>query len=179
MEFTVESMRKLKDTVEKCIAELSKKDDLTPQETKALLDGFQVRHWICEELEDCKMAEEYSDRRGDMGYSGRRMYSRSYGMPRYDVRGYYPSYSGYPGYPTEHMAASYCGPMDPYYYGDRGNSMGYMNHSDRSVSGYSRHSIGDKAVERLENLMDQAGSDYEKEQLHKFIRMIRAAAEEG
>ena len=36
-----------------------------------------------------------------------------------------------------------------------------------------------KAIEKLENLMDGAGSEYEKEQLHKFIRMIRAAADEG
>ncbi|MCR5846248.1 MAG: hypothetical protein K6G78_06770 [bacterium] len=65
------------------------------------------------------------------------------------------------------MNESYC---DPYQYGRMSRGAG---------EGYSRHSIGDRAVERLENLMDSAGSEYEKEQLHKYIRMIRAAAEEG
>ena len=40
--------------------------------------------------------------------------------------------------------------------------------------GYSGHSIGDRAVEKLESMMDNAGSDYEREVLEKYIRMIRA-----
>lgn len=43
--------------------------------------------------------------------------------------------------------------------------------------GYSRYSIGDRAVEKLEQLMDTAQSGYEQEELHKFIRMIRQAAD--
>lgn len=165
-ELDLESMKKLKKTVEKCIAELTEKDDLTPQETKAALDGMKLRRELCDELEDCMMKEdeEYSmrrsARRGSYGYSGEGWYRP---MPM--------GYSGYPGYPAEHMNASYCDPRDPYYY-----EGGY---SERRGRGYSRHSIGDRAVEKLENLMDQAGSEYEKEQLHKFIRMIRAAADEG
>lgn len=174
MEFSAESLKKLKGTVEKCIADLAKKDDLTPQETKALLDGFQVRDWICEEIEECKMKDEYSER----GYSRRMSRNGSYGMP---MRGYghygYSDYSGYPGYPREHMNASYCDPSDPRYY----ESNGSYNESGNSMRGrgYSRHSIGDRIVSMMEKEMDNTESDYEKEQLHKFIRMIRMAADEG
>lgn len=61
------------------------------------------------------------------------------------------------------MNRSYCG--DPYYgpeYSDRGR-------------GYSRHSISDRAVSNLEKLFDVAASDYEKQELKKYISMIRAA----
>lgn len=46
---------------------------------------------------------------------------------------------------------------------------------DHSMNrGYSGHSIGDRAVEKLESMMDNAGSEYEREVLEKYIRMIRA-----
>lgn len=178
MEFSAESLKKLKGTVEKCIADLAKKDDLTPQETKALLDGFQVRDWICEEIEECKMKDEYSER----GYSRRMPRNASYGMPMRGYRHY--GYSDYPGYPSEHMNASYCDPSDPYYYDGNGNGNGNGgSYSEGQHSmhgrGYSRHSIGDRMVAMMEKEMDRTESDYEKEQLHKFIRMIRAAADEG
>ena len=171
MEFSAESLKKLKGTVEKCITDLAKKDDLTPQETKALLDGFQVRDWICEEIEECKMKDEYSER----GYSRRMSRNGSYGMP---MRGYgYHGYSDYPGYPREHMEASYDNSMRSNYY-DGNGSYGEGQHSMRG-RGYSRHSIGDRIVSMMEKEMDNTESDYEKEQLHKFIRMIRMAADEG
>ena len=170
-EFDLGSMMKLKSTVEKCIAELSDKDDLNPQETRALLDGMNLRKELCEEIEECKMKEDYD-------YSEKR-YSRhgsSYGYsekPMHDVNGWYQNsmtngYSGYPGYPMEHMTASY---NMPNYYDN--------NYSERRGRGYSRHSIGDRIISMMEKEMDHTESDYEKEQLHKFIRMIRMAADEG
>ena len=41
--------------------------------------------------------------------------------------------------------------------------------------GYSRHSISDRAVEKLEHLMDAAGSEYERQELKRYIGMIRQA----
>ena len=158
-----DSLKNLKKTVAKCIADLGKKSDLSPQETKAAYDGACLYDWLCMMTEVNGMTPE-----PEYGYSERR-YSMHTPMRHTPVN--YPmmsrGYSGYPGYPSEFMNESYC---DPYQYGrmSRGNG-----------EGYSRHSIGDRAVERLENLMDSAGSEYEKEQLHKYIRMIRAAAEEG
>ena len=45
------------------------------------------------------------------------------------------------------------------------------NYYDR---GYSGHSIGDRAISRLESMMDEAGSEYEREEIKKFIRAIRS-----
>ena len=84
-------------------------------------------------------------------------YEQSFRMPMYAGRSY--------GYPDRMM-------MDDYSY-ERGRSprTGRFVSRDR---GYSGHSIGDRAVEKLESMMDNAGSDYEREVLEKYIRMIRA-----
>lgn len=168
----LDSMKKLKGTVDKCIMELTKKNDLTPAETKAVLDGMQLCDMLDEKIEECKMKEEYSE----MGYSGhhqpyRRYDIKSYGQPMmyperrsygmdysgdYGVQGWYQSNNGFYG------NGSYCG--DPYY--------GPMPINGR---GYSRHSISDRAVEKLEHLMDAAGSDYERQELKRYIGMIRQA----
>lgn len=159
-----DSLKNLKKTVAKCIADLGKKSDLSPQETKAAYDGACLYDWLCMMTEENDMVPE-----SDYGYSERR-YSMHAPMHHMPVN--YPmmsrGYSGYPGYPSEFMNGSYC---DPYQYGRMSRS--------GNGEGYSRHSIGDRAVDCLEKLMDQAGGEYEKEKLHQFIRMIRAAAEEG
>ena len=73
----LDSMKKLKGTVDKCIMELTKKNDLTPAETKAVLDGMQLCDMLDEKIEECKMKEEYSE----MGYSGHHQPYR-----RYDIK---------------------------------------------------------------------------------------------
>ncbi len=47
----------------------------------------------------------------------------------------------------------------------------YYDSYDR---GYSGHSIGDRAVDKLEKMMDEAGSDYERECIRKYISLIRS-----
>lgn len=47
---------------------------------------------------------------------------------------------------------------------------GYYDSYNR---GYSGHSIEDRAVDSLERMMDTASSEYEREQLRKFIHQIR------
>ena len=177
MELKTESMKNMKKTVEKCLDELMKKNDLTPAETKAAIDGFHLYDELCCRIEECEAEEEKKDpgAYAERGYSMhgtpyRQYHITSYGSyssgPQYGVHGWYESnrYPSYPGYPSEHMNASYC--EDPYYYGpeyaDRGN-------------GYSRHSISDRAVSSLEKLFDMAASEYEKQELKKYISMIRAA----
>ena len=54
----MESMMKLKAADEKCLDELSKKTDLSPAETKAALDGMELRELLKCEIEDCKMKED-------------------------------------------------------------------------------------------------------------------------
>ena len=183
MELKTESMKNMKKVVEKCLDELMKKPDLTPAETKAALDGFKLYDELCCRIEDCEMNE---NQKMEMGYSGRGDPYREYhitsyglperavysernvrmprpmeyaGAPRYGVHGWYQNASSYP----MPMNGSYCD--DPYYgaeYADRGR-------------GYSRHSISDRAVSCLEQLFDSAASDYEKQELKKYISMVRAA----
>jgi hypothetical protein len=58
---------------------------------------------------------------------------------------------------------------DPYY-----DNM----HMDRGRNGgYSRHSIGDRVIEMLEHKMDETQSDYEREELRKYMHLIRQAAD--
>lgn len=154
----IESLKKLKSTIERCIEDLSKKSDLSPAETKAALDGMQLREILCMEIEDCEQSKAYSER----GYSGYRSVPRRYTMTAYGMEGM----SHYPGQPRDSMGR-YSGWAE-----DEGR--GGRSYAD---PGYSRHSIGDRAVEKLEQLMDTAQSGYEQEELHKFIRMIRQAAD--
>lgn len=194
MELKTESMENMKKVVAKCLDELMQKNDLTPAETKAAIDGLHLYDELCCRIEECKAEEEkkepgeYAERGYSMHgepyrqyhitsygmperavYSDRRygsMNRGSYGNPNYGVHGWYQSnsdgYSGYPGYPSEFMNRSYCG--DPYYDGPE--------YSDR---GYSRHSISDRAVACLEKLFDKSASEYEKQELKKYISMVRAA----
>lgn len=84
-------------------------------------------------------------------------YEQSYRMPMHSARSY--------GYPDRMM------------YEDSSYERGRSPRTGRYVSrdrGYSGHSIGDRAVDKLESMMDEAGSEYEREVLEKYIRMIRA-----
>lgn len=174
----MESLKRLKGAVEKCLDELSKKSDLTPAETKAALDGMELREMLICEMENCKMQDdkEYSERgysRSDRPY--REYHITSFGRPVHmmypetgpmrDANGRYSNDYGVQGWYRSGNDGSYC--PDPYYaaeYSDRGR-------------GYSRHSIGDRMVAMMEKEMDNTKSDYEKEELKKFIHMIRQAAD--
>lgn len=164
----VEVLKKGKATIERCITELFQKADLTPAETKAALDGMMLRDVLCQEIEDCETGgREYSERSYGRsgGYSGYRAIPRRYTMTAYGMdEGSY-----YPGQPRDGRGRYSNAQDDSSYEGGRSN---------RGASGgYSRHSIGDRAVEKLEQLMDTTQSGYEQEELHKFIRMIRQAAD--
>lgn len=187
MELDYEVLKNGLATVEKCLKEVLQKKDLTPAEQKAALDGMELREWLLAECDNCKMENEYSER----GYSGHdtpyrrynitaygprttsRMYSdRSYGM----MDPYYYENRNSGDYGVQGWYRSGHGPYmdDPMYYG---GVPGNMPHGSVSTRGYSRHSIGDRVVEKLEHMMDTTESDYEREELHKFIRMIRQAAD--
>ena len=174
MEFEVDSLKKLKNATVKNINELGKKNDLTSAETKALVDGFNLMDRLCCEIEGCEMKEtEKSDKseysgHGEMYATPRRYsitsYSQPHGRMSYDDgRRFYDRSYGYMdngrSYAYDHsMTYPY---MDPMQYGD--------------MRGYSRHSIGDRAISCLEHEMDGLGSDYERREMRRFIEMIRSA----
>ena len=178
MELDKKAMEKLKGTIEKCIAELAEKSTLTPAETKAALDGMQLRKEICEEI-DCQVMDEEMQR-GDHGYSGtysghhmpyRRYNITAYGRPmEYEMDKRYSGDYGVEGwYRSGNDRMSACGPWDgnydPYY-----DSYGRMD----SRRHYSRHSVADRIVSLIEHdVMNGSNSEYENEEAKKFIRMIR------
>lgn len=183
MELKTESMKNMKKTVEKCLDELMKKNDLTPAETKAALDGFKLHDELCCRIEDCEMEEKDIQN----GYSGhdvpyRQYHITSYGMPEgaYSERSRgrmsradgMSNYSGTPHYGIQGWyqnerqmpsMRSYYG--EPYYY--------TPEYSERG-RGYSRHSISDRVVSMVEHMMDSAESEYERQELQKYIRAIRS-----
>lgn len=165
----VETLKKLMHAVEKCVEDLSKKSDITPAETKAALDGMQLRDMLRCEIEERKMKEEYSER----GYSGYRAVPRHYTMTAYGHPGGYYTQSMSGEYGIRQYPGAYENATEGWYQSNLQPSAYNMD----SRSEYSRHSIGDRAVEKLENLMDGAKSEYEREELRKFIRMIRQAAD--
>ena len=166
MELKTESMENMKKVVAKCLDELMSKSDLTPAETKAALDGFKLHDELCCRIEDCKAVEESPER----GYSGhdvpyRQYHITSYGMPAgmYSERSY--------GRRMSHENRSY-GYSEGPQYGVRG----WYQSNDYPVpmNGYSRHSIGDRVISMVEKMMDSTESEYERQELQKYIRTIRA-----
>lgn len=157
MEFGKNEMKKLLEITETCLSEMAKKPTHTPAETKACKDGMELRAMLKCEIEDCE-AKEHGEE-----YSGYRAFPRHYSMTAYGMRD---DYAGYPGQ-SRNWNGQYASGM-PYDDGRRSYGEDYD---------YSRHSIGDRAVEKLEHLMDTTGSAYEKEELRKFIGMIKREAD--
>lgn len=160
-------LKTLKKTTEKNLAELSKKTDMSAAETKAAKDAMELLDYLDCKIEDCKMEEREKEYSQYSGHDVERRPYREYQITSYRgphsrmsydsmSRGRYANGS----YPMNMSTPPYTSPM---YYGDP-----YMN-------GYSGHSISDRVVSLVEGMYDEAKTDYERNQLHKFIEMIRAA----
>lgn len=52
-----------------------------------------------------------------------------------------------------------------------------MPHMNRSMRGMSRHSLNDRMIANLESMMDEAGSDFERQKIGEWIDKIRTAPE--
>ena len=52
MELKIESMENMKKAVAKCLDELMQKNDLTPAETKAAIDGLHLYDELCCRVEE-------------------------------------------------------------------------------------------------------------------------------
>ena len=168
MELKIESMKNMKKTVEKCLDELMKKTDLTPAETKTALDALKLYDELCCRIEDCINEEDNMTR----GYSENAMPHRQYHISSYGLpeRAYSERYNGYTNSMNNGMHRQ--GSQGGYQYDNYPMHYDGMEYSERR--GYSRHSISDRVVSMVENMMDSAESDYERQELQKYIRAIRA-----
>lgn len=95
------------------------------------------------------MAGRYISRGDDMDTSGRRYsYNYSYGNDGMNTSG------------------------RRYSYGNDINTSGRRMYGSFSYEGRSGHSIEDRVIDRIEGMMDEAKSNYERERLNYFIRLI-------
>lgn len=177
MEHDNKTLKDLRDRAEKEIANLlATKPTLSSVEVSNAKEAVCLIKEIDEVLED---KSEYETSEGmrrmhypNMEYSygpGRAMYypnmEYAYGPDAMSGRAIH-----YPG-----MTYSYDGDMD--YSGMRGRdaagrfvSRGRMAH-DMTHSG---HSIEDRVISKLEEMMDSAKSDYERQRLNQFIRVVES-----
>ena len=131
-----------KENVKNVIKPLGKKESMSASELEAFTNGLIAIHKINQICEE----ESYED----MGTSQRGM-SRDYRHGEDPYRRW------------EIMS-----------YGDgrmsRGTSMGYPYYPQ--TTDYSRHSIKDRAISKLERMMDESGSDYERQKIKEMIRRV-------
>lgn len=155
MENEYEVYEKGRKVVVEELDKLFSKGSLSPSETEAAKTAICLLKEMDEVFGGEGMMDDgYSERRGG------RMSRRSYDWPGMDGRMPY----------REYAITSYDGR------GGRGSSMsmsraGNQPRDDRGR--YSGHSINDRVVEKLENLMDSAESDYERQKIREFIRFVR------
>lgn len=134
---------KLREKLDKMINQLAEKPDLTPQEIKNATDAFCLIHKMNEVERGDAMRDQYGD-----------------------------TYSGYP----QSWVAS--GPYPDPGYGDnygrrmRSSTTGRYMNGPNSGQTYG-HSIPDRMVSQLEDMMDQAHNDYERQMIQKEIQNIR------
>lgn len=179
MEHDNKTLKDLRDRAEKEIANL-----LATKPTLSSVEVSNAKEAVCliKEIDEVLEGKgEYETSEGmrrtrypNMEYSygpGRAMYypnmEYAYGPDTMSGRAIH-----YPG-----MTYSYDGRMD--YSGARGRDAAtgrYVSRGDRAMHDmtYSGHSIEDRAIQKLEEMMDTAKSDYERQRINQFIRVIES-----
>lgn len=144
------SLEKLSGLVEKELDTLMAKGSLTPPELDTAKKAVELMAKVKEYEAMCK-AEEMG---GSPMYSERSRYSMHYPTDYYGMRGSYDSYGTYAG-------------------GNGGNNGGYSEVRRDSMGRYSSHSVKDRMIDRLERMMDEAGSEYERKEIMEEISRLR------
>ena len=172
------TLERFKEFLEDEVEKIRKKGDITPAE----LDSSQKAVCTIKMIED--MEKEQSEgmmMEGDSyGYSNRNMAYRhmpAYGS--YNDRSYGDEYGDHSGRRYYHDSYGY----DDSYRGDsyrRGRSPvtgRYISRGEDNMSyhdGYSGHSIKDRMVARLEDMMDEAKTDHERQTVSQWIDRLRS-----
>lgn len=146
-----ESLKKIKQLTECNIEELGKKSNISDTDVKCAIAGFELIDWINSNIGS---GEEMREN----GYSQHSGFMEPMANPRrYNIT----SYNAPRGMSFDRgMSRTY-----------QGNGRGYSSNGNS----YSRHSIGDRVISCMEQMMDEAASDYERQELHRFMEMIRSA----
>ena len=179
------TLERFKEFLEDEVEKIRKKGDITPTE----LDSSQKAVCTIKMIED--MEKEQSEgmmMEGDSyGYSGRNMDYRH--MPVYNDRSYGDPYNRYYGDSYNRSYGDEYGDHSGrrYYhdsYGHESYRRGrspvtgrYISRGEDNMSyhdGYSGHSIKDRMVARLEDMMDEAKTDHERQTVSQWIDRLRS-----
>ena len=147
-----EVSKKLTNLVSKELEQLAAKGSLTPVELETANKAVELMTKLLKYDAMCERNENGEDI-DPMEYS-----ERSYRMPR---------------------MGSYGGPWMPYEgnsYGGGGNQYGSYRQSRNSQGQYSGHSIKDRMIDRLERMMNEAETEYERKEIMEEISRIRQSS---
>ena len=153
-----EVSKKLTNLVSKELEQLAAKGSLTPVELETANKAVELMTKLLKYDAMCERKENGEDI-DPMEYS-----ERSYRMPR---------------------MGSYSGQWMPYegntygmnsYGGGGGNQYGSYRQSRNSQGQYSGHSIKDRMIDRLERMMNEAETEYERKEIMEEISRIRQSS---
>lgn len=154
---SMQSLEMLEDLIGKMLDEVVQRGDISPQEMCTVKEAVESLG----EIEEYKMmvyggGEDYD--RSSYGYN-------SYGNESYSNRGGGSNYGG--GSNSYGSGNSYARSRNRL-----GQYTSREGQSRRNSSMMSGHSIKDRAKARLEDMMDEAKTDYERQELMEMINMV-------
>lgn len=172
------TVEKLMEQTEDSLKEYAKKNEWTPTDLECAykaaclydkLQTIQMNNGIWDQMQEG--TEDTSSKRSyphypNMSYGDHLSYARGRDATtgRYVSRRAYPMYDGYIAYGDEESERAYRN--------DGGSTNGSRSYNRSMRDGRSMHSINDQMVQKLEGLMDQAGSDYERAKVMDVIDHI-------
>lgn len=172
---------KLKQHVEETLEYYAEKEKWEPQDLKCAKEAAE----LYDKIQNIQMNKGIWDNINHNGEFSNRSYGGSYdnSFARYPNFSYGDEYSYMRG--RDANTGRYMSRNDMYHgesrgFGDDGYSQrnssrenrGGQGGSSRGGNNASMHSVKDQAIQRLENLMDDAGSEYEREEVLKMIKAI-------
>ena len=159
-------LMKLRDNVETNLEPLANKADLTPNEIEVAANAVCLLEKI-DKLVKGEREDEMSEGYRPMYYPNMRT---SYGWEMNPTPGRIYSY-GDEWYNDSSMMRGRDGRMTTYDMDTSGRRMRSRMSYD---GGYSGHSIDDRIIDKLEQMMDSAQSEYEIRKLNQIIRVVES-----
>lgn len=146
--------KKYREKVCTMLDQLFEKPDLSVVELKNAAEAFDLLH----KIDEVERGEAMRDQFGDEAYKGfypHEYYGNNYGTSSWVASGPYPDL----GYGDN--------------YGRQARSSRTGRFMNNSSSGSYGHSIKDRMVANLEDMMDQAKNDYERQEIQNEIQKLR------
>lgn len=153
----------IKELLEREASKIVMKNDISPAEIDTLEKVVEIAEGICkmEKIEYEKFNNGNSERRFNMTYDSQSMRNSSNNQSNHYPMDYDPRNMNYPSYKNRSNN-----------YGE--NSYGGGNSNSSYANNMSNHSLEDRIVHEMEIMMDQTGSEYERQKLQEYISKMRS-----